>query len=112
VVRLKALIRRAAGHAAAEIECGPLRLDTVRGQVFHDHLPLDLTALEFKVLSYLILHRAKIVSATELIDHVYGAEADPDSNLINVIIGRIRKKIGGDLITTIRGRGYRMEQQQ
>ena len=108
LARLRALIRRAAGHAAAELQCGPVTVDTRSGRVAVDGRPVKLTAQEFKVLSYLIHHLDKVVSRTELTEHIYDQDFDRDSNTIEVFIGRLRKKLGADVIATERGLGYRM----
>ncbi|TWB77846.1 two-component system OmpR family response regulator [Nitrospirillum amazonense] len=109
LARVRALIRRAGGLAAAELRCGPVALDTRTGRVTLDGRPIALTAHEFKVLSYLMHHPGKVVSRTELTEHVYAQDFDRDSNTIEVFIGRLRRKLGGDLIRTERGLGYRLE---
>lgn len=106
VYRLRALIRRAAGHAQPELACGPLRLDTNTGRVTLDGNPIQFTAQEFRILSYFMHHVDRIVSRTELMEHVYDRHFDADSNVLEVLLGRIRKKIGADLIRTVRGHGY------
>lgn len=106
VYRLRALIRRASGHAQPELACGPVRLDTNGGRVSLDGQPLQLTAQEFRILSYLMHHPGKVVSRTELMEHVYDRNFDSDSNVLEVMIGRLRKKIGAELIQTVRGQGY------
>jgi two-component system OmpR family response regulator len=108
VYRLRALIRRAAGHAQPELSCGPLRLDTLGGRFSLDGVPLQLTAQEFRILSYLMHHAGAVVSRTELMEHVYDRHFDSDSNVLEVLIGRIRRKLGTDLIHTVRGLGYRL----
>jgi two-component system OmpR family response regulator len=108
LARVRALVRRAAGHATNEIECGPVRLDTKSGRVTVDGNPVKLTSHEFKVLEYLMTHRDRVVSRTELIEHLYDQDFDRDSNTIEVFIGRLRKKVEGDLIETVRGLGYRI----
>jgi DNA-binding response OmpR family regulator len=108
VMRLRALVRRAAGHAAARLACGPLSFDAQTGQFELDGLPLRLTALEWRVLSALMLRREIVIDRLDLIERVYEGDADPDSNSLEVIIGRLRRKIGRDLIETVRGRGYRL----
>ena len=108
VMRLRALVRRAAGHAAARIVCGPVSFDAQTGQVELDGLPLRLTALEWRVLSTLMLRKGVVVDRMDLLDHVYEGDADPDSNSLEVIVGRLRKKIGAERIETVRGRGYRV----
>ncbi|MGE0420997.1 MAG: response regulator transcription factor [Reyranellaceae bacterium] len=108
VYRLRALIRRASGHAQPELACGPLRLDTNTARVTRDGVPVQLTAQEFRILSYLIHHPDRVVSRTELMEHVYDRHFDSDSNVLEVLLGRIRRKVGAGLIQTVRGQGYRM----
>jgi two-component system OmpR family response regulator len=108
LARLRALIRRAAGHASAELECGPLRLDTRSSRVTRDGVPVKLTAQEYRLLAYLLHHRGRVVSRTELTEHLYDQDFDRDSNTIEVFIGRLRKKIGAELIQTVRGLGYQL----
>lgn len=112
VYRLRALIRRAAGHAQPEIACGPLRLDTNTGRVTVDGAPVQLTAQEFRILSYLIHHAEHIVSRTQLMEHVYDRNFDSDSNVLEVLVGRIRRKIGTEFIQTVRGQGYKLTAQR
>jgi len=109
VARLRALIRRAAGHASPELVCGPLRVDTLGGRASLDGMPLPLTAQEFRILSYLAHHQGQVVGRSELIDHVYDRDADPDSNVLDVLIARIRRKLGCELIYTLRGQGWRLD---
>ena len=108
VMRLRALVRRAAGHAATRMTCGPLAYDAQTGQFELNGLPLRLTALEWRVLSALMLRRDVVVDRLDLMERVYEGDADPDSNSLEVIIGRLRRKVGRDLIETVRGRGYRL----
>jgi two-component system, OmpR family, response regulator len=108
LARLRALIRRAAGHASAELECGPLRLDTRSSRVSLDGVPVKLTAQEYRLLAYLLHHRGRVVSRTELTEHLYDQDFDRDSNTIEVFVGRLRKKIGAELIQTVRGLGYQL----
>ncbi|HWJ72132.1 MAG TPA: response regulator transcription factor [Kaistia sp.] len=108
LARIRALVRRAAGHATNEIECGPVRIDTKAGRVTVDGNPIKLTAHEYKVLEYLMHHRDRVVSRTELIEHLYDQDFDRDSNTIEVFVGRLRKKVAPDLIDTVRGLGYRI----
>ena len=108
MMRLRALVRRASGHAATRIECGPLVFDTQTGQFELDGLPLRLTAFEWRVLSALALSRDAVIERLDLLERVYEGDADVDSNSLEVIIGRLRKKIGAALIETVRGRGYRL----
>jgi len=98
LARIRALVRRAAGHASAEIECGPVRLDTRTGRVAVDGNPLKLTSHEYRLLAYLMHHRGRVVSRTELVEHLYDQDFDRDSNTIEVFIGRLRKKLGVDVI--------------
>jgi two-component system OmpR family response regulator len=109
VTRVRALIRRAAGHASPEIVCGPLRIDTAGGRVSRDGLPVALTAQEFRILSYLAHHQGRVISRSELVEHVYDRDADPDSNVLDVLVARIRRKLGVEVIHTLRGQGWRME---
>jgi two-component system OmpR family response regulator len=109
IARLRALIRRAAGQASPEMVCGPLRVDTRSGRAAVDGNPVKLTANEFKVLTYLMHHQGKVVSRTELTEHIYQQDFDRDSNTIEVFVGRLRKKLDLDLIQTVRGLGYRLE---
>ncbi|WP_310498901.1 response regulator transcription factor [Sandarakinorhabdus sp.] len=106
IARLRALIRRAAGKASSELVAGGVRLDARSGRVTLNGEPVKLTAQEFKLLSYLMHHKGKVVSRTELIEHIYDQDFDRDSNTIEVFITRIRKKLGPDLIATTRGLGY------
>ncbi|HET7411764.1 MAG TPA: response regulator transcription factor [Pararhizobium sp.] len=108
LARIRALIRRAAGHASSEIICGPVRLDTKGAKATIDGAPLKLTSHEFRLLSYLMHHMGEVVSRTELVEHMYDQDFDRDSNTIEVFVGRLRKKMGLDLIETVRGLGYRM----
>lgn len=109
LARLRALIRRSSGHAAAELTCGPVILDTRSSRVTVDGNPVRLTAQEYKLLGYLMHHKGKVVSRTELTEHIYDQDFDRDSNTIEVFITRIRKKLGTDLIRTVRGLGYCLE---
>lgn len=109
IARLRALIRRASGNASSELVAADVRLDTRSGRVTLAGEPVKLTAQEYKLLSYLMHHKGKVVSRTELIEHIYDQDFDRDSNTIEVFITRIRKKLGADLITTIRGLGYSLE---
>lgn len=108
MMRLRALVRRASGHAATRIECGPLSFETQTGHFELDGFPLKLTAFEWRVLSALMLSRDAVIERLDLLERVYEGDADVDSNSIEVIIGRLRKKIGPTLIQTVRGRGYRL----
>jgi two-component system OmpR family response regulator len=108
VIRLRALVRRAAGYAAPLITSGPLSFDAQLGTFEKDGLPLKLTALEWRVLQCLMLRKDTTVDRSSLVERVYEGDADVDSNSIEVIIARLRRKIGHDMIATERGRGYRL----
>lgn len=112
LARVKALIRRAAGQAHPTIERGPINMDTLTEEVTVNGLSMELTAYEYKVLEYLLLNPQKIVSKTELTEHIYDQDFDLDSNVIEVFVGRLRKKLDPDgslkPIDTLRGRGYRI----
>jgi len=108
VMRLRALVRRAAGHAHSLIACGAIVMDTQTGQFECDGMPLRLTALEWRVLSCLMLRREAVVERLDLFERVYEGGAEVESNSIEVIVGRLRRKIGAAMIETVRGRGYRL----
>ncbi len=108
LARVEALTRRAHGHASPLVECGPLRLDTVSNHVTFNGDMVDLTALEYRMLAYMMLNQGKVISKTELSEHLYEQDADRDSNVIEVLINRLRKKLGATLIKTHRGRGYEL----
>jgi two-component system OmpR family response regulator len=109
LARLRALIRRASGLAHAEIRCGALVLDARTARVTVDGAPVKLTSHEFRVLSYLMHHRGRVVSQSELTEHIYAQSFDRDSNTVEVFIARLRRKLGASFIETVRGLGYRME---
>lgn len=106
IARIRALLRRSAGFAKAELECGPLRLDTRTARVTYEGALVKLTGLEFRLLSYLMHHQSRVVSRTELVEHLYQQDFDRDSNTIEVFVGRLRRKIPADIIHTVRGLGY------
>lgn len=108
LARLRALIRRSAGHATSDIECGPLKIDTKSNKVFINGTKLKLTSHEYKIIEYFLHHQDKVISRTELTEHIYDQDFDRDSNTIEVFIGRLRKKLGNDMIKTERGYGYRL----
>jgi two-component system, OmpR family, response regulator len=108
LARIRSLIRRAAGHASSEISCGPLRVDTKSSKATMNGTQLKLTSLEYRLLDYLMHHIGEVVSRTELVEHLYDQDFDRDSNTIEVFIGRLRKKMGSDMIETVRGMGYRI----
>ena len=106
--RVRALLRRAAGHASAELVCGPISFDTRSNQVNVNDRPVSLTAAELRLLRYLMYNAGRVVSRTELVEHLYDQDFDRDSNTIEVFINRLRKKLGVNLIHTLRGQGYRL----
>ena len=108
MMRLRALVRRAAGHAQPVLTCGPLSFDTQIGHFELDGLPLKLTAFEWRVLSALMLRKEAVIERLDLLERVYEGDADVDSNSLEVIVGRLRRKIGAERIETVRGRGYRL----
>ena len=108
LARLRALVRRSAGHAAPSLACGDLRLDPRAARATVAGEPLRLTSLEYRLLHYLIMHQGRVISRTELVEHLYDQDFDRDSNTIEVFVGRLRKKIGPDRVETVRGLGYRL----
>jgi len=108
VARLHALIRRAHGHAQPEIACGPLCIDTAAQNVTLSGTPVRLTAMEFRLLECLAHHLGQPVSKTQLTEHLYSQDFDRDSNTLEVIVARLRRKLGDTLIETVRGQGYRL----
>jgi two-component system response regulator PhoP len=113
--RVGALLRRSAGHAQPLIELGPLKIDLVSQRVFNAEDEIELTTYEYKVFEYLLMHPDEVVTKTVLSEHIYEEDADRDSNVIEVFVGRLRKKIDpqGEMnpIETLRGRGYRLNKQ-
>jgi len=109
VARLRALIRRSSGHASSELRCGHLTLDTKTAQASIKGVALKLTSHEYRLLAYLMHHQGEIISRTRLTEHLYDQDFDRDSNTIEVFVGRLRRKIGLDLIETVRGMGYRLQ---
>ena len=109
LARVNALIRRSAGHAAPVLTAGPLQVDTVSQQVWVDSQEKDLTGFEYKLLTHLLLAGGRVISKAELTEHLYAQDFDRDSNVVEVLIGRVRRKLGPhSLIQTVRGRGYRL----
>jgi two-component system OmpR family response regulator len=106
LARLRALLRRATGHATDELACGPVKVDTRAGRVVVDGNPIRLTSHEYRLLAYLMHHTGRIVSRAELVEHLYDQDFDRDSNTIEVFVGRLRKKLGVEVIQTARGLGY------
>jgi two-component system OmpR family response regulator len=109
LARVRALLRRATGHATSELVCGPLTLDTRTGRLTVDGNAVRLTSHEYRLISYLMHHAGRIISRTEIIEHLYDQDFDRDSNTIEVFVGRLRKKLGVDAIQTVRGLGYLLE---
>ena len=110
LARLRALIRRATGQPAPALRCGAIMLDPRAGRVTRNGAAVRLTSHEFRVLSYLMHHRGRVVSQSELTEHIYAHDTDRDSNTVEVFVARLRKKLGVDAIATVRGLGYRMEE--
>jgi two-component system, OmpR family, response regulator len=108
IARVRALIRRASGHATPELRCGRLVLDPRTAKVTVDSVPIKLTSHEFRVLSYLMHQSGRVVSQSELTEHIYAQSADRDSNTVEVFVARLRRKLGGSFIDTVRGLGYRI----
>lgn len=111
LLRLRALIRRSAGHASPRLVCGPLQLDVNAARFELDGAPLALSPQEYRILSYFMHHPDTVISRSRLGEHVYDAGFDPDSNTLDVLIGRIRRKLGSELIHTHRGQGFRLSAQ-
>lgn len=109
LARLRALMRRASGHVAPELRAGRVTLDPRLSRVMLEGAPVKLTGHEFRVLSYLMHHRGRVVSQAELTEHIYAQDVDRDSNTVEVFIARLRRKLGASLIDTVRGLGYRIE---
>ncbi len=108
LARVRALIRRAGGHASAELVCGEVVLDTRYSRVTVGGQTLTLTSHEYRVLDYLMHHPGQIVSRSDLIEHIYAQDFDRDSNTVEVFIARLRKKLPEGVIETVRGLGYRL----
>ena len=112
MARINALLRRAGGHARPKVELGPIKVDLTAQRVYREGREIELTTYEFKVLQYLVMHPDEVVTKTELSEHIYEEDADRDSNVIEVFIGRLRRKLDPDgalnPIETLRGRGYRL----
>jgi two-component system OmpR family response regulator len=108
LARLRALIRRASGQVIAELRCGRVALDPRTAKVTLDGAAVKLTSHEFRVLSYLMHQRGRVVSQAELSEHIYAQDLDRDSNTVEVFIARLRRKLGPEVIETVRGLGYRI----
>jgi two-component system OmpR family response regulator len=109
LARLRALIRRHRGHASALLSAGPVMLDTRGARASVDGMPLQLTALEYRLLAYLMHNRGRVVPRLELIEHIYEQDFERESNTIEVLIGRLRRKLGVEVIKTRRGLGYSLD---
>lgn len=108
MARLRALLRRSAGHSTDLIEIGELSVDNRSARAFVSGVAIKLTSHEFRLLSYMAAHKGRVISRTELVEHIYDQDFDRDSNTIEVFVGRLRRKIGNDRIETVRGLGYRL----
>jgi two-component system, OmpR family, response regulator len=108
LARIRALIRRASGQLTPVLRCGAVMLDPRAARVTLEGVPVKLTAHEFRVLSYLMHHRGRVVSQAELNEHIYSQDLDRDSNTVEVFIARLRRKLGAEFIQTVRGLGYRV----
>ena len=106
VARVRAIIRRAAGHASARIEIGDLVLNTNAMQVSRDGIPIPLTPQEYRLVAYLAHQRGRVVSQLEIVEHLYAQDFERESNSVEVLVGRVRKRLGNDIILTRRGFGY------
>lgn len=106
VARLRALLRRSSGQKSTTLEAGPLRIDLRQMRVSLDGRPLKVTPLEYRLLNYLMHNRGKVIAQEELAENIYFRDQEPDSNAVEVLVGRLRRKIGGDVIETRRGFGY------
>lgn len=111
LARVRALLRRAAGRAAPVFTSGPVTLDTRRMRVTVDDVPLNLSPLEYRCLSYLMHHAGRVIPPTELMEHLYAHDHDRDLNALEVLVGRLRRKLGVGLIETKRGFGYLVPEQ-
>lgn len=106
IARIEALIRRAKGIASAVLTVGPLTLDSAQNMVFRDGSPIVMTPLEYRLTAYLMMRRGAVISKTEITEHIYDQNFDCDSNVVEVLINRLRKKLGSGIIETRRGQGY------
>ena len=112
MARINALMRRAGGHARPQVEVGPFTVDLSGQRVLRGTEEIELTTFEYKVLNYFVMHPGEVVTKSELAEHIYEEDADRDSNVIEVFVGRLRRKLDPDgtlnPIETLRGRGYRL----
>lgn len=112
IARLRSVLRRHAGQASSLTTIGELSVDERKMRVAVRDVPLNLSSLEYRLITYLVRNRDRVVPQHELIEHVYASDAEPDSNALEVLVGRVRRKIGRDLIETRRGFGYSMKEPQ
>jgi two-component system OmpR family response regulator len=110
LARVEALIRRASGHASPTLKCGPVELEPVSARVTVRGVPVNMTALEYRALQYLMQKKGKVVSKSELSEHIYGQDLERDSNVIEVLINRLRRKLDPSFIETRRGLGYQLQE--
>ena len=106
VARLRAVLRRSGGQKTTTLEAGPLRIDLRQMRVSVDGRPLKITPLEYRLLNYLMHHKGQVIGQEELVENIYYRDQEPDSNAVEVLVGRLRRKIGGNIIETRRGFGY------
>ncbi len=104
--RARALIRRSTGLAAAVIEAGPVTLDTRQMRVSLNGIQLDLTSLEYRLVAYMLHHKGRVITASELLEHIYGSDSARDANALEALVVRVRRKLGPQAIETRRGLGY------
>ncbi|MCC2096164.1 MAG: response regulator transcription factor [Hyphomicrobiales bacterium] len=110
IARLRSVLRRNAGQGSSLMAIGPLTIDERKMRVTVRGVPLNLSSLEYRLIAYLVRNRDRVVPQHELVEHVYASDAEPDSNALEVLVGRVRRKIGRDLIETRRGFGYSMQE--
>lgn len=108
VARLHALARRAAGHSATRVTAGPIAIDTTSGEAWLDDVPLALTASEFRLLQLLLYNAGRTLTRQSILDNLYNLDSERDENAIEVLVGRLRRKIGREQVVTVRGLGYRL----
>ncbi len=108
MARVEALVRRASGHASPMLKCGPVRLEPVSARVMMYGKPVNLTTFEYRTLRYLMQKQGNVIPKSELLEHIYGQDIGRDSNVIEVLINRLRRKLDPSLIETRRGLGYQM----
>ena len=108
LARIRGLIRRATGQLSTPLRCGDVVLDAAGSRVTRAGVPVRLTSLEYRMLSYLMHHRDRVVPQAELTEHIYAQDFDRDSNTVEAFVARLRRKLGASLIETVRGLGYRL----